>query len=256
MNNLIGGENREMMLDLGGAKSVVENIEPAEEITRKVYGAICRALEYFLSESSGDENRLNPGPEYIARSSGGVDLVIKSVFFDLQEPRSRYMLIAEDQSGKVVGYRSMAMLETVDSVSATGHISTLLRNMGIAMVLDSANLDVLRRISNSRAKSVQWMINDGNVTADERSVEHKRWESLYGEDGKMQVDSSGNVVIPFIEHNLGLDALDVIRTISLTRNDSKLYNPTVVSKNVDILDNRVIDANFRMTLSGLVEKLK
>lgn len=213
MNGLLAGESRELM-DIPKTSQEGSSDHGVDlENKRHVLGAISRAISYFLSESENEPNQLSKGPEYHAVSSGGVKLQINSILYNLDKERSRYLLIVRNSSGEIVGYRTMAMIKGGEEVLATGYVNTLVRGKGISTVIDSANLDLLKRFSENTGKPVRFIINDSNrTTGDEtgsdsadETLERKRWKSVYGLNGAMQANSEGEIVIPLRDHAKGLE---------------------------------------------------
>lgn len=139
--------------------------------------------------------------------------------------KARLVLVAADSAdGKIVGLRlsdiqdGRYMTNEQREISMTqnipGEILTRARGEGIATALDTAFVEVVGRIAQDSEKLVPWYhqfnwnVENGNqkriderpanrldedaaLTQQDRAGEQKRWQSLYGEEGKFGLHKTG-----------------------------------------------------------------
>jgi len=152
-----------------------------------------------------------------------------------------------NESGEIVGYRMTVFQRDKDEIQndywyATGTVATAERATGIAMLIELAHFDILKRIAVLDWQPVVYRVEDGNLEQlkalreqlqskpteelkrliEERETEHKRWLDLYGSQGKLGFDQRGMKM--FVRQDVDfmyetpLDNLDVVR---LDRTDEK-----------------------------------
>lgn len=159
-------------------------------------------------------------------TSKGVPLGITSLSWMSEDGlgekgKQRIVLVAKnDSTGKVVGLRlsdirdkGLSINENgsyLNSLIASGEIFTRNRGEGIATVLDEAFVEILTKMANEHKQhypgehQIHWNVEnrhlkrleesknkDLDTDNNEREVEQKRWQSLYGEGGKFGLKRSG-----------------------------------------------------------------
>lgn len=212
-----------------------------------VYGEVIRPINPALRF----------GPRYHARSSGGIDLDIRTVLLQPGTRIKKHTLIATTLDGQIVGYRDSSLSRDIKEEEvdvSQGFIYTAIRRKGVATVIDSAYQDFLQRIANQRspARPIRWdLVNanrdklnarreafklDPNPTAQrelsEKEEEQRRWLKLWGEKGKFAINNEGQRLIsPQTSWRTGeIMPEDVtgIEDIYLRRDTKGVYHPVEI----------------------------
>ena len=195
------------------------------------------------------------GPTYQVNTSKGAPLSVFTV--NIKKPFDyppagetvdrAWFFLAMNESGEIVGYRMTVFQRDKDEIQndywyATGTVATAERATGIAMLIELAHFDILKRIAVLDWQPVVYRVEDGNLEQlkalreqlqskpteelkrliEERETEHKRWLDLYGPQGRLGFDQRG--IKEFVRqdedflYETPLDNLDIVR---LDRTDER-----------------------------------
>lgn len=189
------------------------------------------AIEILLKELDKIENIVEGGyvttyGSFTEKTSGGEDVFVDTLsWFDTAprgfggtggELRQRLVLIAKDTANKIIGLR-LSNLEHISedncNLEASGEIITKIRGHGFSTTIDRVFEEVLTIIANEQKQSsfgsnfdIKWKVENANLGRlkddiknkkyNERELktkkeEQKRWQSIYGENGKLGFKKEG-----------------------------------------------------------------
>lgn len=215
-------------------------------------------LERFAGQTkeNGAKRRdLGFGPTYYLRTSGGLDVSIRSIFTLQNTQPDHYMLVATSAEGVVVGYRSSQILHFQDEWISTGFIYSAIRKKGVATAIDSANKDFMQRTANQWNKNITWETYNENAAGlidekrkwrdkepealsageiAEKEVEQKRWKSLWGANGKFGMGENGGIIIPAqisrLTRQVMKEDLQGMEAVYMSRDANGLFKPVEIER--------------------------
>lgn len=231
-------------------------------------------------EKGAKRSELGFGPTYYLRTSGGMDLSIRSIFAEVNSIPKSYVLVATTAEGVVVGYRDNRVYEVENgNLSSSGFIFSAIRKKGIATAIDSVHKDFLQRIANQYGRKVIWKTLNGNAgkiyleekkikekkpdaispaELAERKVEQSRWQSLWGARGKFGMGSDGFMVIPKQISRLTGERMEKdlqgIEAIYMSRDDQGLFKPVEIERAVSAEERSELLARKAEAMQDYLEK--
>lgn len=210
--------------------------------------------------------KLDFGPTYYLRSSGNIDLSIRTIYTEYNHELDSYVLVASSAEGVVVGYRDARIRKGLDEEwSAGGYIYSAIRGKGIATAIDSAHKDFLQRVANQYGHQITWKAYNGNAgnlyleqrkakakqldalrpdKLEEKVVEQSRWQSLWGPRGKLGMTTLGGVAVPIQysrrTHDVIKEDLAGIESIYMSRNRDGLFHPVEIERALSTKDRSIL----------------
>jgi len=221
------------------------------------------------------------GPTYRVDTSKGAPLLVHTL--NIKKPFAHplvdktadqaWFFVATNECGEIVGYRITLFQRDKDRIQgdywyATGDVTTAERATGIAMPIELAHFDILKRIAVLDWQPVVYQSEDGNLRQlkvlreqfqnkpteelkrliEERETEHERWLGLYGPQGRLGFDQRGmKEFIKRDEDFMYETPLEKLDTVRLDRTDEKQYGLSGVCslpQHTD-LDSSAIQSNKR-----------
>lgn len=195
-----------------------------DEQNEKTQEDFKNAIEILFKELDEIENIVKGGylttyGSFTEKTSGGEDVFVDTLsWFDTApqgfggtggESRQRLVLIAKDITNKIVGLRLSNLKhisENSCNLEASGEIITKIRKRGFSTAIDRVFEKVLSIIANEQKQSlfgsnfdIKWKVENANLRRlndgirdnkfneeelKTKEQEQKRWQSIYGENGK------------------------------------------------------------------------
>lgn len=215
------------------------------------------ATLYNLSNKEGSHHTtLRLGPTYYLRTSGNIDLSIRSIFTEYLNAIDSYILVATSAQGLVVGFRDSRILQGMDGEwMSKGYIFSAIRGKGIATAIDSAHKDFLQRASNKYRHSITWRTYNGNagklyleqrkfkekhpdaLSADKleaKKIEQNRWQALWGSSGKFGASQLDGITFPVQYSRRTQDVINEdlvgIEAIYMSRDNAGIFRPVEIER--------------------------
>ena len=197
--------------------------ERAEDLDPDYYNRLVMIGDELENIIELDEKHLEYGPVYEVTTSAGQKLEVITVCHDGKTATGlkcrKWYLVAIDDQGHVVADRHTTLTfrewEGEKFATAEGMIATGIRGKGLALPLEKVHLDVLQREANRKTNGIDritWHISNHHnellveakdeYKKDENPdllpklnqmiEEQKRWQAIYGPDGKLGFKTGWN----------------------------------------------------------------
>lgn len=246
---------------VSGAENIFTKCyDQSEEISFKFdLNIIAEALSQTVNHYS---QAIKFGPQYLTKTSSGLDLCIRPVIVDEAKIENidgiiKWTLyaLAQNHEGKIVGYRKYAIESEKNALTVGGFICTFPRNMGIATALDGSVQDFLRRISSKLKKEIRVTLVNLNAQNLEyyepglsgnealytlKILEQDRWQKLYGPNGLLGFNGQSLTIIPSDLEDL--QSLSEIYSLELLRTPGRRGAVFVIKNMVRMNDSSDMEA--------------
>lgn len=154
---------------------------------------------YEILEESGQHYRL--GPQFLARTSKGLDLQIKTFNADQIEGLDfvgttvkHFFVFALDSDERVVGFKFAGIDLVRKILGATGYTTTGLRGQGIALPIELAYIYLIEKECRNNNVPIIWKT--GNLSDQEDVQMQTRWNALYGNEGLLGLTDDLLLLLP------------------------------------------------------------
>ncbi len=231
-------------------------------------------------EAEAKDNSINFGPTYTGVTSKGLNVRVLTLNGDKNDTKKRYWFIALSDSGALLGHRSMELESSQEEggskLTAVGGIAIRYKDMGVASIIEMANLDTMQKLANGLGPNgeITWTGYNENRDVLKRRIEYskftepsqdpeiakklaeqERWQSLYGNGGRIgatkppvSLPETGVVFEKKFLFKNSTETLNPGSEIKLTRNEGVLLDDpsnysaiSINSSNMSAVNSKRVD---------------